>query len=287
MAKNKDRKKARDGKKGNGKAKSARPRMADNADRHVLYQKSVQCVEAEIDFVDETFSTLRGRLATRLREDFCGTGNTSCEWVRRRPANTALGVDLDAEVLAWGDEHNRAALGEAARRMRFARANVLEVECEPMDVVLAMNFSYWILKDRAATRQYFRRVRDTLTDDGIFFLDCYGGYEASQVMKERTKHEGFTYVWEQADYNPITGAMKCNIHFEFPDRSRMKNAFRYEWRLWTLPEVQELLVEAGYRDVTVYWEEWDEEADEGSGIYHPATTAEQDAAWVCYVVAQK
>ncbi|MCA9297734.1 MAG: hypothetical protein KDA28_01630, partial [Phycisphaerales bacterium] len=58
---------------------------AKTADRHILYQESVQNVEAEIDFVDEQFRKRRGRHARRLREDFCGTANTSCEWVRRRP----------------------------------------------------------------------------------------------------------------------------------------------------------------------------------------------------------
>ena len=69
--------------------------LAAQADRHALYQESVQCVESEIDMVDENFKKLRGRLAVTLREDFCGTANTSCEWVRRRPANVAVGIDLD------------------------------------------------------------------------------------------------------------------------------------------------------------------------------------------------
>ena len=50
--------------------------LAGQADRYVLYEKAVQCVEAEIDMVDETFQSLRGRTAQILREDFCGTANT-------------------------------------------------------------------------------------------------------------------------------------------------------------------------------------------------------------------
>ena len=71
-------------------------------DRHVLYQSAVQCVESEIDFVDETFEKIRGRKASLLREDFAGTANTSSEWVRRRPTNRAVAVDLCADTLAWG-----------------------------------------------------------------------------------------------------------------------------------------------------------------------------------------
>ncbi len=269
------------------KKKTTKPTMASQADRHVLYQQSVQCVEPEIDFVDETFTSMRGRTARVLREDFCGTANTSCEWVRRRPDNVAFGVDLDPDVLAWGEQHNRASLGDDAERLTLLQSNVLDVETDPLDVALAMNFSYWILKDRQSTRRYFRRVRDALVDDGVFFLDCYGGYEAFKEMKERTKQKDFTYVWDQAHFNPLTNDMKCKIHFEFPDGSKMKNAFTYQWRLWTLPEIKELLSEAGFRSVTVYWEKWDEEAEEGTGEYYPAEVGDADPAWVCYVVAGK
>src|SRR5690606_23179448 len=79
---------------------------AATADAHTHYPLAVQNVEAEIDFVDDTFRELRGRRAKRLREDFCGTAATSCEWVRRRPSNTAVGLDIDRDTLDWGLEHN-------------------------------------------------------------------------------------------------------------------------------------------------------------------------------------
>ncbi|MEM9374243.1 MAG: class I SAM-dependent methyltransferase, partial [Planctomycetota bacterium] len=41
---------------------------AATADRHELYQFSVQNVETEIDFVDAEFERLRGRKAELLRE---------------------------------------------------------------------------------------------------------------------------------------------------------------------------------------------------------------------------
>ncbi len=260
---------------------------AERADRHVLYQESVQCVEAEIDFVDETFEKLRGRKARRLREDFCGTANTSCEWIRRRDGNVAIGVDLDKEVLAWGDKHNRAKLGDRAQRLTLMNSNVLDVEHPPVDTVLAMNFSYWILDDRRTLRNYFRRVRDALVDDGVFFLDCYGGYDAFREVKERTKLDKFTYVWEQASYNPITGAMRCFIHFRFPDGSRLDKAFSYDWRLWTMPEIRELLDEAGFSRVSAWWQGWDEDEEDGNGEFEEVQDADADAAWVSYLVAEK
>ena len=47
-----------------------------------------------IDFVDDTFKDLP-QAQRVIREDFCGTANTSCEWVRRRSTNRAIGVGLD------------------------------------------------------------------------------------------------------------------------------------------------------------------------------------------------
>ena len=267
--------------------KKSHATMASKADRHVLYEDSVQCVEAEIDFVDETFKTLRNRRARLLREDFCGTANTSCEWVRRRKRNRAFGVDLDGEVQQWGTKHHLSKLGPARKHVTLLNDNVLDVKTEPVDIVLAMNFSYWILKDRALMGRYFRNVYDALVDDGVVCLDAYGGSDAYKEMRERTKYDDFTYIWDQASFDPISADMVCKIHFSFPDGSRMRNAFTYEWRLWTLPEVREILLEAGFKRVTVYWQGDDEDSDEGNGEFEPAERGEADDAWIVYISAEK
>ena len=261
--------------------------MASMADVHALYQQAVQCVEAEIDFVDETFKKLRQRKAKYLREDFCGTANAACEWVRRRGTNRAVAVDLDAEVLEWGRAHNVEPLGAAASRIELVNADVRDVGRSGMDAVLAMNFSYWVLDTRAGLRRYFEKVRHALVGDGIFFLDAYGGYDAFREMKETTENDGFTYIWDQAWYDPITGRNRCHIHFRFPDGSRIKDAFVYEWRLWTLPEIREVLEEAGFHDVTVYWQGTDAETSEGDGEFAPAEHGEADAGWITYITALK
>jgi SAM-dependent methyltransferase len=265
-----------------------KPRMADSADRHLLYEQSVQATDAEFDFVDATFRSLRQRTAFLIREDFCGTANMCVEWVSRRKRNHAIGVDLDGEVLAWAKQHNLAKLSPAARRrVTLLQDDVLTVRATPVDIVLAMNFSYQIFKDRHSLRGYFQGVRESLVEDGVLFIDAFGGYDAYREMRERTKHDSFTYIWDQARYNPINGAILCHIHFAFPDGSRLKRAFTYDWRLWTLPELQELLHEAGFSQVTVYWQGTDEETGEGNGIFDPATEGDADPGWISYLTAQK
>ena len=259
--------------------------LAAGADVHALYQESVQCVEAEIDFVDQVYKRLNGCRAKVLREDFCGTANTACEWVRRRASNQAYGIDLDPEVLAWGRQNNLTTLGRAATRVTLMRGDVLKAKTPAPDVVLAMNFSYWIFKERKLLRRYFRRVKNSLAANGLFILDCYGGSEAFVVTRDRHKYDGFTYIWDQAAYNPITGDMRAHIHFKFADGSKIRKAFSYDWRLWTLPELQEILTEAGFRRTTVYWQGSDDEG-EADGEFEPTTLGEPDAAWIAYLVAE-
>jgi len=266
--------------------------MADSADRHLLYQQAVQDVEAEIDFVEQTWSELRRRPAVVLREDFCGTANTACEWVSRETNHHAMGVDLDEDVLEWGRAHPLAQLDQdQSGRIELLHEDVLLVQPGLADIILAMNFSYYLFLTRHELREYFENARDGLVSDGILFLDAYGGYEAPMNLTEpRQCQDGegneFTYLWEQAEFNPIDSCMTCHIHFEFPDKSRMEKAFSYHWRLWTLPEIREILYEAGFSNVEIYWEGTDKVNNEGNGIYTPSEIGDADPGWVCYIVAQ-
>lgn len=261
--------------------------MAEDADIHELYEEAVQCVEPEIEFLQQTFRELRGRDAKSFREDFCGTASASCEWVRTGEDHYAIGVDIDGDVLEWGRKNRVARLPEASRpRVQLLNSDVMEVETGKVDIVGAFNFSYWIFDTRSALRTYFERVHGALVDDGIFFIDAYGGGEAYLTQKEKTKYDGFTYVWDQAEFEPVTGRALCHIHFKFPDGSKLKRAFSYRWRLWTLPELRELLEEAGFSKVTVYWEGTDEDG-EGNGEYTPDPVGEADPAWIAYIVAER
>ena len=158
-----------------------------------------------------------------------------------------------AEALAREGVHltlngrDATSLKEAAETI--AAAHGVAVDTEAVDVVLAMNFSWQIFEQRDVLRSYFSSVRDSLVDDGVLFLDAFGGYEAYQELEEKTKHKGFTYVWEQESYDPVSGHMVCHIHFHFKDGSKMKKAFTYEWRLYGLPELKEILLDAGFSEV--------------------------------------
>jgi SAM-dependent methyltransferase len=260
--------------------------MTARADRYELYESAVQDPRGEVEFIQDTFRALRGRPARTFREDFAGTASTACQWVRQGAPYRAVAVDIDRAVLDWSRQHRVSQLSAAEqRRVRLLAADVLKVRTRPVDVIAAFNFSYWVFKKRDVLRRYYRAAHRALRPRGLFFLDAFGGYEAFKVMKESRRERGFTYVWDQVQYWPVTGDLLCRIHFRFRDGSRLQRAFTYDWRLWTLPEIREVLAEAGFRRSTVYWE-GDDGKGGGNGEFRPEERGEAEAGWVAYIVAE-
>ena len=252
-----------------------------------ITQESVQNSEFELDFIDETFKDLTGRVPSSMREDFCGTAISSVEWVERRDSNTAIGVDFDQEVLDWGKKHNVSRLkADQLERLELIEDDVRTVITDKVDVLQAYNFSYWFFQDRAVLLDYFRRTREALVDDGLLFLDVFGGSECYQTQKEKRKLDGFKYIWEQAEFNAITNELKCHIHFHFPDKSKLKKAFSYTWRVWGAKELREILAEAGYSESIVYRQKFDDKTDEALDEYVATDEAEDYACWLGYIVAR-
>lgn len=261
--------------------------MAEQADIHELYEESVQNVENEVEFLQTTFRELRGRDAYLFREDFCGTASAACHWVTQGKKYQAIGVDINPAVLEWGRANRVGRLpAEDQARVSLIESNVLDVDTPQVDVLAAYNFSYWIFEDRKTMVSYMRRCYEALKDDGILFMDVFGGSESFQETREKTKYDGFTYIWEQAEFHPVTNHMKCHIHFKFPDGSKIKRAFSYQWRLYTAPEIRDMLLDAGFAKVTVYWEGEDEDG-EGNGEFTPEAKGDADPAWIAYIVAEK
>ena len=271
-------------------ARNKRRTMADKADIHELYEKSVQNVEHEVEFLQGTFKEIRGRTAHLFREDFCGTASTSCQWVRQGSDYQAIGVDIDSSVLDWGRQNRVSRLSATDQaRISLIEGDVMSAETPPVDVLAAFNFSYFIFDTREKLRTYFKRAYAVLKDDGVFFVDLFGGPEAQQEQREKTKYKRFTYIWHQAEFHPVTNYIRCHIHFRFKDGSKIKKAFTYEWRLWSAPEIREVLAEAGFSKSTLYWEgdDEDDEDGEGNGEFTAEEKGEADLAWIAYIVAEK
>lgn len=271
-------------KKKKQKRRSSKRTEAARADKYDLYQRSVQEPAADVPLINRIFKRHYGRPPRSLREDFCGAAALACYWVARHAENTAIGIDLDPEPLRWGRKHNLAKLSpEQAARVKLIEGDVLDVGSSGFDVTAAFNFSYMIFQERPLLLRYFKQARSTLGSEGIFVLDAYGGPDAQRAFDETRKCDGFRYAWEQHSFDPIQSRAVNYIHFEFKDGSRMQRAFKYDWRLWSIHEIRDLLDEAGFAKTEVYWEGTDSETGDGNDIYTRREHASDDPAWVCYI----
>lgn len=255
---------------------------AATADKHWLYEHSVQNVEFECRFIARVFQRHFGRRGPFLREDFCGTANLSCEWIRQGRDHRALGIDLHGPTLDWGRAHHVSRLGAAASRLRLVQDDVCRVSRPRTDIVCATNFSWWVFKRREQLLGYLRNAFASLRPEGLLLMDIYGGPEAQVAQEEERPCDGFTYVWDQASYNPITQDYRCHIHFRFPDGTERRRAFSYDWRLWSVPELRDAMREVGFAETAVYWEGSDRRG-RPSGVFRQSEIGDNASAWVAYV----
>lgn len=266
-----------------------------NADRHALYQQSVQSPLYEVFLLTRIFERHTGRAPKTMREDFCGTALLCAEWVKSKTTRTATGLDIDVPTLNWGRENNLsvlapgkkvATLGNPGERITLLEQNVLKKTSAKFEVICAFNYSYSIFKTRALLRSYFEAAYASLMPDGVLVVDGFGGWDAQKTCREPRKLKGFTYVWEQAAFDPTTSDFLAHIHFEFPDGTKLNKAFTYDWRLWSIQELRELMQEAGFVDIDVYWEGVDDKGDP-SGTFERVTKTTNDPAWNMYLAGKK
>ena len=264
-------------------------------DRHLLYTPAVQHVEHDLDLFARLYRRLRGHAPTWLREDFCGTAALACAWAKRRPHHRAWGVDLHRATLEWARRRRLAHAGAAAERVTLVHADVRQVTRPQVDLIVALNFSYWVFHHRPELRAYFRAARRSLRREGLLILDAFGGTDAPQTLVERRRVAAsrgpdgervpaFGYVWEQADFDCVSHRLRSHIHFRLRDGRELKRAFSYDWRLWSLPEIRELLAEAGFREAIVYLQDWDDDRNEPLETFSPRRRFENQLSWLVYVV---
>jgi SAM-dependent methyltransferase len=252
--------------------------------RYAAYHAAVQCPEADVDFLINTFRSIRRRSPVSLGEDFCGTFANCCEWVRRGRGRTAVGIDLDPEPIAYGREHYFKQLPTRLRdSIKIRQANVLSRSLPPADVICALNFSYFVFRDRLTLVRYFSNVKRRLPTDGLFVVDTFGGPECGFRNRERKSMSGGTYIWEQKSFDPVTNEAYFAIHFKKTKIGKIRNAFTYHWRMWSIPEIRDCMIDAGFKDALVYWEGTKKDGS-GNGVFSPVTSGEECDVWIAYVV---
>jgi hypothetical protein len=223
-------------------------------DKFDLYQRSVQ-IPGGAAFLAHRYKLITGQPLRSLREDFCGTAYNCCQFVQLHPDNRAIGVDLDESALRWSLSHNFLRLKESQqKRITLVKGNVLTIRTQKVQMIAALNHSYAIFKNRADLLTYFRNARKSLVRSGVMLVDQIGGTDFVNGCIHKSRIEGFVYTAEWSPIDPITHDVNIKISYYFRNRPPMRNVFGYDFRLWSLPELQEILVEAGFRNVHVILE---------------------------------
>ncbi|MBY0315581.1 MAG: class I SAM-dependent methyltransferase [Bdellovibrionales bacterium] len=256
-------------------------------DKYDYYSRAVQSPKNDVQFFKKVFRDLKKKKPKTMREDFCGTFELSRAWVRSGPEMEAVGVDLDLEPISYGLKGFKEMTVDQQRRLDILNKNVLDKNLPTADLVAAMNFSHYIFKDRKVMLEYFKNCYRGVNKGGLFILDCFGGSESYEPNEERTQHEGFVYYWDQDSFDPVTNEGQFYIHFKVKGyKKKFKKVFSYDWRLWSIPELRDILDEAGFKKTHIYWE-GTTKTGEGDGNFNRVTEGEYCESWIAYIACEK
>jgi SAM-dependent methyltransferase len=292
---------------------TARP--AGAVDALALYRWAVQDPETHATLLRILFQRLNpGHTPRILREDFAGTSAEAVAWLaldpQPVPGRLAVAVDRDPATLAWARRRAANMLGSRAARLSFITADVMAISppvVPPADIISVLNFSILYLREPAALQAYLRHARECLASPGVLVMNLFGGSRAlavrtdRQLVTPRARRAGepvpppFEYQWEQRQADPGTRRLDCRIHFRVPDPAvaggvrELRDAFHYDWRLWTLSELSTALRAAGFDEVQV-WRHTHDPALGAQGVFLGAVSPESFESrdlWTAYVVARR
>lgn len=256
-------------------------------DKYALYSQAVQSPAEDVKYYRRVYTKLRhGKKPKVLREDFCGTGMISCEWVKLDSTHKSCGLDLDLEPMNYGRENYIPKLTtDQQRRIALIKKDVLESNLASADIAVAVNFSYFLFKKRDVLKRYFENVYHSLNRDGIFVLDIFGGTQCTDAIEDKTKHKNFTYFWDQKNFDPVTNEAYFEIHFKYNNK-KYESVFTYDWRMWSILEIRELMTEVGFQKSVVYWEGTDKKGH-GNGVFKQVEKGEACSSWIAYIAGVK
>ena len=256
--------------------------------KYEYYIASVQSPEADVEFFEQVWKELKPhkKLVT-LREDFCGTFIVCCQWVKSKNYRKALGVDIDQVPLDYGYKNHYSRMTKSQQeRVNTYCMSVLSQKTPSADLIVANNFSYFIFKERKALLKYFATAYKKLSKDGLFVIDCFGGSQCHEPNEEETKHKHFSYFWDQETFDPISHDSRFHIHFKRKGEKKRFGVFSYNWRMWSLPEIRDILKDAGFKKIHVYWE-GTTKTGEGNGQFERQQKGDFCESWVAYIVAER
>ncbi|MFN7903792.1 MAG: class I SAM-dependent methyltransferase [Pseudobdellovibrionaceae bacterium] len=260
--------------------------LSAHFDKYDLYREAVQSPDTDVLFLQDVYQELRNKKPKVLREDFCGTFALSAEWIKLDKKHVAYGIDIDPEPMAYGMKNYYSKLTPTQqKRLHLIEGNVLTSKLPLADFSVAMNFSYFCFKSREVMKQYFKNALQSLNKNGLFLVDLFGGTQCTDAIVDRTKKKGFLYFWDQQGFDPVSHEALFYIHFQV-GKQKMEKAYTYDWRMWSIPEIREIMTEVGFKKTHVYWEGTNKSGG-GNGIFTRTEQGESCLSWIAYVIGEK
>jgi len=228
-------------------------------DKFDLYELCVQSPEYDAKML----RAIHGHSPTVLGEDFCGSAGISRAWVGLDRECRAIAVDRDAPTLARAQSKDPGITDErAAGRITYVLCDVMSVR-DRCDVITVQNFSICELDERPTLVNYLRHARTRLSPRGLFACDIYAGADCFYTGHTKRAVEGpngekIVYTWEHRTSDPLRARVQNAMHFDVRGGSagrktvRLHDAFVYDWRLWSPPELADAMLEAGFSRVQFF-----------------------------------
>jgi len=298
------------------------PEPATNDESNALPDK-FECYELCVQSPRHVVAFIRaahGREPVVLREDFCGSAAISRQWategLESGETRRAVAVDISAPSVARAVDLARAE--NALSHIAFFCGDVLEemhywkcattpsggadpqsaTDAVAPDVIFVGNFSLGYIHERAALVQYLKDCRTALRrgnaglGNGAFVCDTYGGARAFKTGGFERIHPGrrgeiIRYTWSRDAADPVTGMVDNSISFRIEVGGEvvqeLPRAFFYRWRLWSIAELREALLEAGFAGVSVHIDANIAPGQVPRGIASPAELGDD---WIVLIVGR-
>lgn len=261
-------------------------------DKHALYLASVQDPLSDIERISIIYEELFSKKALKLREDFSAAFALSCCWVQSDKQRSAIAIDIDQPTIEYGRSNYLVNMcPDEQLRMDVRVANAI-AQTDPVDIIATFNFSYCLIHERSELLSYFKKCYASLNQEGMLIIDNFGGSDSENLEIQETYVDNndslppFIFQFERKSFNPINRRAQYAIHFLYPDGPQLIDAFNYDFRMWSIPEIRDLMKEAGFSKSKVYWEA-PEDAPITKNDYYASEEEENTSSWNTYVVAIK
>lgn len=239
----------------------------ENANKHELYQNSVQNVKKEVEFFRKIYRLIYNKAPHTFREDFCGTGLLANEWVKNSVENTGVGIDIDQEALDYGINNHTDS-----DRVKLLNHNVLTEydSSQKFDIICSLNYSHFLLTKRSEIKKYFENVFKNISK-GVFIIDLFGG---AHIYEDHSYDKGDNYRFTGKAINILNNQTECALNFKIK-KNKYKPMFKYVFRVYSIIELRELLEEVGFKKFKIYLKEINDDEDDAYSEYEEVDINEE------------